>query len=307
MPNKDAIPRLGIQSAEFDDIDAQSAQLSGYDQSYRQLSRGRFVGQFTSLEVPGAGLHVERCNQVIEQAAAVPAGQVALIFLLDGLQPTRFGQRPFGRQSAALVSAGQQIEFCNAVDTTICVLALSIQVIESALAERARNVARASVFSDPLSVERLRRRASGLIGDALTGQILRDTAPRLTASFADLLVDALPPSASEQAVAQRSRPNLFLQARAHIHDHLDRVTVAGIERHLAVSRRSLEYAFEAAVGLSPQRYIAMCRLNAIRRDLLNTTDSIGDVAARHGVWHLGRFAGAYRAAFGELPSATRNR
>jgi len=46
----------------------------------------------------------------------------------------------------------------------------------------------------------------------------------------------------------------------------------------------------------------------VRRELqTHRRDSIGDVAARWGFWHLSRFAADYTRLFGELPSATRAR
>jgi AraC family ethanolamine operon transcriptional activator len=49
------------------------------------------------------------------------------------------------------------------------------------------------------------------------------------------------------------------------------------------------------------------RLNAVRRELRNGTadQTIGDVAARWGFWHMGHFSHDYKALFGETPSHTR--
>jgi transcriptional regulator GlxA family with amidase domain len=33
-------------------------------------------------------------------------------------------------------------------------------------------------------------------------------------------------------------------------------------------------------------------------------DTVADIAMRYGFWELGRFAGVYRARYGETPSAT---
>jgi AraC-like DNA-binding protein len=52
------------------------------------------------------------------------------------------------------------------------------------------------------------------------------------------------------------------------------------------------------------------RLNAMRRELLGATEEtlrVADLAQRHGIAHLGRFAGEYRRMFGELPSQTLRR
>jgi AraC family transcriptional regulator, ethanolamine operon transcriptional activator len=55
-------------------------------------------------------------------------------------------------------------------------------------------------------------------------------------------------------------------------------------------------------------YLRVMRLNRVRRELqTHRRDSIGDVAARWGFWHLSRFAADYSRLFGELPSATRAR
>ena len=51
-------------------------------------------------------------------------------------------------------------------------------------------------------------------------------------------------------------------------------------------------------------------MNAVRRALASSDPRqtrVADIAMHYGFWELGRFAGAYRAMFGELPSATLRR
>jgi AraC family transcriptional regulator, ethanolamine operon transcriptional activator len=64
------------------------------------------------------------------------------------------------------------------------------------------------------------------------------------------------------------------------------------------------------------RLIAAARPESLRqrrieqRELLRndaTSQSIGDVAARWGMWHWSRFSQEYKETFGELPSQTRRR
>ncbi|WP_374615625.1 helix-turn-helix domain-containing protein [Thauera aminoaromatica] len=87
--------------------------------------------------------------------------------------------------------------------------------------------------------------------------------------------------------------------------------IADICRSLAVSRRSLQYAFEDLVGMGAVEFLRNVRLNAVRRELRVATGSpdepIAAIAARWGFWHMPRFAAYYRALFGELPSETRRR
>ena len=77
---------------------------------------------------------------------------------------------------------------------------------------------------------------------------------------------------------------------------------------IGTSRRTLENIFAGRSEFSPYQYVRTIRLNAIRRELLseeNADASIGDIAARWGVWHISRFAADYRQMFGQLPSQER--
>lgn len=102
-------------------------------------------------------------------------------------------------------------------------------------------------------------------------------------------------------------------ARRFVDDHLDEdvlPSVIDLCEVLGVSERTLRYAFQEYVGLSPVAYLRVCRLNKVRAvlaasDPAHTT--VTQVAMRHGFLHLGRFSGDYRRMFGETPSATLGR
>jgi AraC family ethanolamine operon transcriptional activator len=68
--------------------------------------------------------------------------------------------------------------------------------------------------------------------------------------------------------------------------------------------------FQTVIGIGPVNYIRVLQLNLIRRDLMSDAsagESIGVIAARHGVWHWSRFSQYYGMLFDELPSETRRR
>ena len=73
-----------------------------------------------------------------------------------------------------------------------------------------------------------------------------------------------------------------------------------------VSERTLRDALNEVHGVSPQRYLLLRRIYEAHRALRegDRAGSVTDVALRFSFWELGRFAGHYRAAFGEPPSAT---
>ncbi len=62
--------------------------------------------------------------------------------------------------------------------------------------------------------------------------------------------------------------------------------------------------------MPPGRFLKLLRLNRVRRDLIREScaeRSVTSLAITHGFTELGRFAGEYRALFGELPSETLQR
>ena len=84
------------------------------------------------------------------------------------------------------------------------------------------------------------------------------------------------------------------------------VSVLDLCRELAISARTLHYAFQEVRGMSPMAYFQALRLNAVRQELRTAADTVTvhEIAQRWGFWHTGEFAAAYRRLFGELPSQT---
>lgn len=83
--------------------------------------------------------------------------------------------------------------------------------------------------------------------------------------------------------------------------------LAQLCRIVGLSERGLREAFYDVRGMSPKQYMLRERLHCARRALRcggagRTT--VTSVAADHGFFELGRFAGAYKAMFGEAPSET---
>ncbi|MGB3666975.1 MAG: helix-turn-helix domain-containing protein, partial [Bermanella sp.] len=88
--------------------------------------------------------------------------------------------------------------------------------------------------------------------------------------------------------------------------HERAITLSELCEACHTSRRTLQNSFESILGLSPIQYLRYTRLNGVRRDLkqAKTGETIGDIAARWGFWHLGQFAKDYKNVFGELPKET---
>ena len=88
------------------------------------------------------------------------------------------------------------------------------------------------------------------------------------------------------------------------------IRIASICRAAGISPRTLLRAFRAVHGVTPYRYLCSLRLIEAHRILSSPTGkpaTVTEVATRFGFVELGRFAVAYRSAFGECPSDTLRR
>jgi AraC-like DNA-binding protein len=84
-------------------------------------------------------------------------------------------------------------------------------------------------------------------------------------------------------------------------------TAAELAVVAGVGIRVLQESFRLYVGMPPLTYLRRLRLDGVHAELTRGDQrqvSVSEVAYRWGFTHMGRFAGAYRARFGETPSQT---
>jgi AraC-like DNA-binding protein len=87
------------------------------------------------------------------------------------------------------------------------------------------------------------------------------------------------------------------------------IHISELCEHFGVHRRTLHRAFHEVVGIGPVKFMRKKRLNEVHTVLREARGNatIHDIARDHGFLELGRFSGAYRRMFGELPKQTRQR
>jgi len=94
-------------------------------------------------------------------------------------------------------------------------------------------------------------------------------------------------------------------------EHLGRPPyIPDLRELIGVTARTLRLCCAEFLGITPARYVLLRRLKEVRRALRDADPDTGNVAqaaGRYGFTELGRFAGVYRAAFGEDPSTTLER
>jgi AraC family ethanolamine operon transcriptional activator len=134
-------------------------------------------------------------------------------------------------------------------------------------------------------------------------------AQEVTGALLELLGDAAPgePRDRTSAHARRQLVEAALDALQAASD--EPVSVAATCRRLGVSERTLQRAFHECLGVGLRAYEREQRLRGVHGAILAHGDrrTVTDIAMSFGFWHLGRFAGAYRALFGCSPAETRRR
>jgi AraC-like DNA-binding protein len=103
-------------------------------------------------------------------------------------------------------------------------------------------------------------------------------------------------------------PRAIRRAVDAIQDEPERAfTVGDLAKIAGMSVRSLQEGFRRHLGCAPMSYLQRVRLGRTHEALRQADPmrvTVAAVAHRWGFAHLGRFASAYRAHFGESPSET---
>jgi AraC-like DNA-binding protein len=125
------------------------------------------------------------------------------------------------------------------------------------------------------------------------------------------LVTCLVAKARDEGVARRHHANIMVRFEEVLGDHPNRqLHMPELCALIGVTERTLRSCCAEFLGISPTRYVLLRRLKQVRialRDADPVRSNVADIARGHGFTELGRFAGAYRNAFGEAPSTTLRR
>lgn len=291
--------------------------FGGWDHVYRQLTPGRFVGDFQEARIEGVHVQRERLNRSAEQAGAVPRNMVTFVAFAPSFDQCYIDGV---RLSSDLVFVGGvgELHAMSKGGTDAILISMPMPLVAASFDPSVGELlntpdARRRILQPRRgSLDRLRHSTSemlhylegnpGAIGNATIQASLYD---ELVAHLIDImprgsdLPDAYPKSTTRGYIVE--------WARRFIQDHIDEnITIARLCAEGRISRRTLQYSFEDVLDISPAKYLLAVRLNGLRRDLYQARGDIllQDAAARWGFWHMGRFAGQYRQFFGELPSIT---
>ena len=314
-----------IQRWHSDDIDDQSARLDGWDQAYRQLGCGKFIGEVSTVQGPRMTIAGERTNQSLHEQLVPPPDSLVFGLVLNRDDVLQVNRRPVGTASMIVLEGGREYDF----RTEGCTELLGV-VLESAMfrdkdsGNYSKDIQRALVEGVvPLAhgaAGQLQRLWVQMSEFLQVGEVWPESLPLplLAETALNNIVVALSMSAGEdipalpQSAGRQAR--VVQQAIRFMHENLaHNFSMSEVCAAAHVSERTLQYHFENCLGASPHQYLKAMRLNAARRMLRLGVDqaglqlpapSIADIAAQCGYDHPSRFAGDYRRLFGVLPSET---
>jgi transcriptional regulator GlxA family with amidase domain len=86
--------------------------------------------------------------------------------------------------------------------------------------------------------------------------------------------------------------------RAHFHHEITNQHLASISN---MSLRAFERQFRAAFHLPPQRFLRKLRLRLASRALMDTDESLADIALQCGFADQSHFSREFRRQFGRTP------
>ena len=146
--------------------------------------------------------------------------------------------------------------------------------------------------------------ALGMEDASVSEFTLQEMEDDLLASFLWLTED------SRETGKQVALPNGY--ALSHAEDYIcanleTAITRDDLANIAGASIRSLSRAFEKKYGIGPMAFVRQRRLDACYTRLRGSepgTTTVTDVAMSYGFNHVGKFAIAYKEAFGESPSAS---
>ncbi|SCG34052.1 AraC family transcriptional regulator [Micromonospora humi] len=149
----------------------------------------------------------------------------------------------------------------------------------------------------------------GLPDDALGQPLVQESLVDLAATTALAVFPNTTMTADYVPGPRRVPPAVVRRAQQYLDDHAaEPVTVAQVAAACGVGARALQAAFHRHVGHSPLTHLRRVRLARAHRDLVAAEpggdETVAGIARRWGWTSPGRFAAAYREAYGRPPSAT---
>ena len=306
---------MHTRTERFDDVHRHASAISGWQQTYDQLSHGPASTQLTNIDGERFQIFHETLDQRVVQQGVAPIGRLCLAMPMSLSQPVLFQGKSANADCVSLLHGGQEFSVQAAQGMELLAMTVSAERFEY-FAEREftdirlRSLGRAANLEvAQASLDAIRQRLLALVVAAQANvhfpeNVVEDATLQ---SMLDLLEQGYE---QDRAHLGNYRVSAYLIRQSQelaMADSETPITVLQICEQLRVSRRTLQRSFVSVTGMRPVDYLRSVRLNAVRRRLHATMAedfTVARVATDFGFTHLGHFGACYKALFGEQPSKT---
>jgi AraC-like DNA-binding protein len=307
-----ARPREGV--VHYSGIDALNDACRGSGVEFAQTGRGTLETEYRITSLSRVHFSTAVYSQAVVCRGAASPGACFVTFPTVG-EPSTY---PVG------TAAGDECTFQSEGRDFVQSIPGRFRVVAVALDQAALEVATLSYWGLPLHriarrgifhtralpsrssllehVERLGALAAAAAVDGPGGTTL---SKEIEQELFDLLVAAGLPNGTVRDQPDRQR--LARKAASLLRENVDATDdLAGVASALRTTLRTLERGFREVFGLSPREFRHLLRLQRAREELRRAVpeETVGQIAMRNGLVHLGRFSVSYRKVFGESPSDT---
>ena len=291
----------------FSDFDELTDAIQGWQLELYKLDIDPFQGRIFQLMGPDFILSHGYFSNRLKQVGAPPTGFRTFVVPADpGLQMIWRGQRISG-SDLLIFPEGSELHALTEARFNIYTLSISAEALLKTAARQgvpeleAVLHRREVIHCRPSAMAETR----GILSELEKVPALHPFASnQMLIALVQLLAGAGKANSSPLTKTRRQRIVMGSEKLIALHPE-DPMTVQRLCEHTGVSRRTLEYAFDEQIGVTPKYFINAIRLNAVRKQLRSgTVQKVADAANAWGFWHMGQFAKDYRKFFGELPSDT---
>lgn len=302
------------------DSDEHAEALNEWDQIYDQLSPGSFEGRVVDIWFKGLQIFRETTNRSVSQSGTSWSGCYVVGIPVSMKGAGLFSRQVLTRDSMLTFHSEQEFTLTTPENFDVVAVAIPEATLLEALQPRSE-AELASLFpkspsvlvTAPGQLDELRSCLLSIF-DPVTFEPELLAYPQVQKAMSSAVIGHLAEvlsSASQAPLPSRSfkgRCQVVKEATDFALTHTaEPITVADLCQKFNISRRMLNYCFQEVLDTNPVQYLRSLRLNGARRELrecVGNPQAIRDIAGKWGFWHLSRFAGEYRALFGELPSET---
>ena len=294
-----------------DDVEVlfDGAEGEGWELEHVQLTSAPLGAWYRIVPLPNLTIHWYRCNAALHIREYHERDLVYLAIPLSADNPFRWRGIDLNADQALLYHPGQEHDYILPQNVHFMGISLSRHLLrrmgwnlddEPLLQVDQRSIARLAVEAH--------RVTDAVLGGNVGGEGLEIMQERLALHLEKLLAPALGDTWTNPVTPSGSL-RLYELASAARQQMLDdglmkKLDIDQLTATMRTSTRTLYRAFRHCYGVGPYEYHTLLRFQAFRHMARMEGFRRGivtDMALKYGFNHLGRFASAYRAHYGELP------